>query len=350
MKATTYYASTLNDLSIIVIALLMLRPTFATKKSSYVVYMGAHTNRAQVTSADITQSHYDFLGSFLGSADKAKYAILYSYNNHINGFAAIIEDDVADQLSQHPMVVSVFLSQRKKLHTTRSWNFLVLENNNGQIPVGSLWEKARFGEDVIIGHLDTGVWPESKSFSGEGMGPIPSKWRGICQNDHDTTFRCNRGESLSDTSLQGKKLYPLLSSRSAKAANATAEEASPMAFITKPITELGTKPSPIMAAFSSVGPNSIIPEILKPDITAPGVSIIAAYTQARGPTYEDFDSRHVEFNSMSGTSMSCPHIAGVVGLLKTLHPDWSNAAIKSAIMTTGNKIQKSLMKNHGNCE
>ncbi|GFQ08249.1 subtilisin-like protease sbt5.4 [Phtheirospermum japonicum] len=113
---------------------------------------------------------------------------------------------------------------------------------------------------------------------------------------------------------------------------------SPMAFITKPTTELGTKPAPIMAAFSSVGPNSIIPEILKPDITAPGVSIIAAYTKAQGPTNEAFDTRRIEFNSVSGTSMSCPHIAGVVGLLKTLHPTWSPAAIKSAIMTTASTL------------
>ncbi|GFQ06712.1 subtilisin-like protease sbt5.4 [Phtheirospermum japonicum] len=112
----------------------------------------------------------------------------------------------------------------------------------------------------------------------------------------------------------------------------------PMTFITKPTTELGTKPAPIMAAFSSVGPNSIIPEILKPDITAPGVSIIAAYTKAQGPTNVDFDTRRIEFNSVSGTSMSCPHIVGVVGLLKTLHPNWSPAAIKSAIMTTASTL------------
>lgn len=73
---------------------------------------------------------------------------------------------------------------------------------------------------------------------------------------------------------------------------------------------------------------------MQPDITAPGVSIIAAYTEAQGPTNQDFDKRRVLFNSVSGTSMSCPHISGIVGLLKTLHPDWSPAAIKSAIMTS----------------
>ena len=73
---------------------------------------------------------------------------------------------------------------------------------------------------------------------------------------------------------------------------------------------------------------------MQPDITAPGVSILAAFTGLAGPTGLAFDSRRVLFNSESGTSMSCPHIAGVAGLLKALHPDWSPAAIKSAIMTT----------------
>ena len=37
-----------------------------------------------------------------------------------------------------------------------------------------------------------GIWPESKSFSDDGYGPIPSKWKGICQNDKDAGFHCNR--------------------------------------------------------------------------------------------------------------------------------------------------------------
>jgi len=73
----------------------------------------------------------------------------------------------------------------------------------------------------------------------------------------------------------------------------------------------------------------------QPDITAPGVSVIAAWTRANSPTDLAFDLRRVAFNSESGTSMSCPHVSGIVGLLRTLHPEWSPAAIKSAIMTTG---------------
>ncbi|KAJ4747967.1 Subtilisin-like protease [Rhynchospora pubera] len=61
--------------------------------------------------------------------------------------------------------------------------------------------------------------------------------------------------------------------------------------VTNPETVLNTKPAPFMAAFSSQGPNTITPGILKPDITAPGVSVIAAYTGATSPTGLDFDTR-----------------------------------------------------------
>ena len=68
------------------------------------------------------------------------------------------------------------------------------------------------------------------------------------------------------------------------------------------------------------------------------MSIIAAYTREVGPTNQQFDKRRVLFNAVSGTSMSCPHISGIAGLLKTLYPTWSPSAIKSAIMTTGKNI------------
>ncbi|XP_072982609.1 subtilisin-like protease SBT1.8 [Typha latifolia] len=99
-------------------------------------------------------------------------------------------------------------------------------------------------------------------------------------------------------------------------------------------TVLGVRPSPVVAAFSSRGPNAVLPEILKPDLIGPGVNILAGWSGAVGPTGLAMDGRRTAFNIMSGTSMSCPHISGVAALLKAAHPDWSPAAIKSALMTT----------------
>ncbi|XP_058775776.1 uncharacterized protein LOC131650051 [Vicia villosa] len=99
-------------------------------------------------------------------------------------------------------------------------------------------------------------------------------------------------------------------------------------------TKLKVKPSPMVADFSSRGPNSITPQILKPDIIAPGVNIIAAYSKSVSPTFWAFDPRRVDFNILSGTSMACPHVSGLAALIKSIHPDWSPAVIRSALMTT----------------
>ncbi|VVA11965.1 PREDICTED: subtilisin [Prunus dulcis] len=99
-------------------------------------------------------------------------------------------------------------------------------------------------------------------------------------------------------------------------------------------TELGVDPSPVVAAFSSRGPNPICVELLKPDLLAPGVNILAGWTGAVGPSGLAEDTRRVSFNILSGTSMSCPHVSGLAAVLKAAHPEWSPAAIKSALMTT----------------
>ncbi|CAI0560740.1 unnamed protein product [Linum tenue] len=115
--------------------------------------------------------------------------------------------------------------------------------------------------------------------------------------------------------------------RSAKG-NATAR-------LREPRTVLGYKAAPFMASFSSRGPNVIHPCILKPDVAAPGVNILAAWSQASPPTKLSQDRRSVKYNFDSGTSMACPHVAALAALLKAIHPTWSSAAIRSAIMTTG---------------
>ena len=68
------------------------------------------------------------------------------------------------------------------------------------------------------------------------------------------------------------------------------------------------------------------------------MNVIAAFTQGAGPSNLPSDRRRSLFNVQQGTSMSCPHVAGIAGLLKTYHPTWSPAAIKSAIMTTGTLV------------
>ncbi len=88
-------------------------------------------------------------------------------------------------------------------------------------------------------------------------------------------------------------------------------------------------PAPWMANFSSRGANSVAPDLIKPDVTAPGVSILAG----NSPT-PDIGAPGELFLATSGTSMSSPHVAGVFGLLKQMHPDWSSAMAKSALMTT----------------
>nr|GMC78072.1 subtilisin-like protease SBT1.4 [Ipomoea batatas] len=103
-----------------------------------------------------------------------------------------------------------------------------------------------------------------------------------------------------------------------------------------------TSPSaPRVAAFSSRGPNVLTPEILKPDVIAPGVNILAAWTGAQSPSQSSADDRRTEFNIISGTSMACPHVSGLAAMLKKVHPNLSPAAIKSALMTTSYTQDKS---------
>ncbi|XVF47716.1 hypothetical protein PTKIN_Ptkin03bG0133200 [Pterospermum kingtungense] len=100
------------------------------------------------------------------------------------------------------------------------------------------------------------------------------------------------------------------------------------------------KPAPIVASFSSRGPNSLVPEILKPDIVAPGVNILGAWTDFIGPSGMTLDHRRSRYNVMSGTSMACPHVSGAAALIKSKHPDWGPNEIKSALMTTSTVLKR----------
>ena len=93
-------------------------------------------------------------------------------------------------------------------------------------------------------------------------------------------------------------------------------------------------PGDVMAAFSSRGGPGQTLGVSKPDITAPGVQILAGHTPLPATVAGGLPGQL--FQSIQGTSMSSPHIAGAAALLKDLHPDWTPGQIKSAIMMAAN--------------
>ncbi|XP_073128273.1 subtilisin-like protease SBT5.6 [Henckelia pumila] len=586
------------------------------ERQVYIVYLGEHSGTK--TFQEIEDIHHSYLQSVKGSKEEAKKCIIYSYKNVINGFSALLYPEEAEMIADMDGVISVFRShpRNNRLHTTRSWDFINLleaDWDPTQVNGEGFLTSAGYGKDVIVGVLDSGVWPESASFSDEGMDPVPASWNGTCvegvafnsshcnrkligaryylkgyeanfgpinqTNDlpsprdiyghgthtsstiggrrvdnaaavggfgngtasggaplvrlaiykvcwlvpgqipaegntcldddvlaafddaiadgvqvisaslgksvavpyyedgvaigalhaakRDIVVVCSAGNSGPSTStvtnvapwiltvgassidrvfssplvigngmvLEGQSVtpfqkgtYPLvyagdveipgtttdtstglcgngtlspslvkgravfcwrgdtlatlevqraggvatvlgnsfdgigvigrpylipgtviLSNETAGLLNYTESQLNPSATLIPARTLIGTAPAPFVASFSSRGPNLIEPNILKPDITAPGLNILAAWSEAASPLNVPSDNRVAKFQIDSGTSMSCPHVSAAAALLKAIHPDWSSAAIRSALMTTakvtnnlGNEITDSL--------
>ncbi|CAO1944759.1 unnamed protein product [Urochloa humidicola] len=139
----------------------------------YIVYLGdvkhGHPN-------DVIASHHDLLSDVLGSKEDSLASMVHNYKHGFSGFAAMLTEAQAKQVAEFPEVISVKPSRSCSATTTRSWDFLGLDH---QIP-SDLLQKSRHGEDIIIGVVDTGIWPESRSFNDVGYGPVPSRWKGEC--------------------------------------------------------------------------------------------------------------------------------------------------------------------------
>ncbi|KAL2937114.1 Subtilisin-like protease SBT1.6 [Bienertia sinuspersici] len=377
----------------------------------------------------IFPTHYHWYTSEFTTSESE---ILHTYETVFHGFSAVLTTSHADTLNNHSSILAVIEDRRRYLHTTRSPQFLGLRIQRG------LWSESDYGSDVIIGVLDTGIWPERRSFSDQNLGPVPKRWKGICQlGEKFGPHNCNRKiigarffnkgheaafpeyKSARDADGHGTHTASTAGGRYSFRANMSGY-ASGVAKGVAPKARLavykvcwknsGCFDSDILAAFDSAvndgvdvisisigggdgisspyyldpiaigsygavsrgvfvsssagndGPNTMsvtnlapwittvgagtldrnFPaeivlgngKILKPDLIAPGVNILAGWTDAVGPTGLDVDTRRTEFNILSGTSMACPHVSGAAALLKSAYPDWSPAMIKSAIMTT----------------
>lgn len=113
---------------------------------------------------------------------------LYTYDNALHGFSAILSENELCSLKQSRGFVSAYKDRQVMIDTTHTPKFLKLNTVTG------LWPASDYGKDVIIGMVDSGIWPESKSFDDSGIStPIPSRWKGTCEEGQEfNSSLCNQ--------------------------------------------------------------------------------------------------------------------------------------------------------------
>nr|XP_009790288.1 PREDICTED: subtilisin-like protease [Nicotiana sylvestris] len=566
------------------ILLLALNPFTMAQSETYIIHMdlsampkafSSHQNWYLTTLASVSDSSN--LGTASNRNSFSSTKLVYAYTNAIHGFSASLSPSELEVVKNSPGYLTSTKDMTVKIDTTHTSQFLGLNSNSGA------WPKSDYGKDVIVGLVDTGIWPESKSYNDNGMTEVPSRWKGECEsgtqfnsslcnkkligaryfnkgliaNNPNITISMNsardtdghgthtsstaagslvesvsyfgyapgaatgmapkahvamykalweEGTKLSDilaaidqaiedgvdiislslgidgralyddpvaiatfaamekgifvstsagnegpdgqslhngtpwiltvaagtvdrefigtltlgngVSVTGLSLYPGNSSSSEssivflktcleekeleknalkivvcydtngsisdqmynvrnsnvfggifitnytdlefylqsefpavflnfqdgdKVLEYIKNSPSPKAKLEFQVTHLGAQPAPKVASYSSRGPSQSCPFILKPDLMAPGALILASWSQKSPATQINSGELFSNFNIISGTSMSCPHAAGVAALLKGAHPKWSPAAIRSAMMTTADAVDNTQM-------
>ncbi|KAL5167137.1 Subtilisin-like protease SBT1.9 [Glycine soja] len=140
-------------------------------------------------------THHDWFESTIDSIKSAKLGhssnqsqkLVYSYNYAMYGFSAVLTLEELEAVKNSHGFVAAYPDRNVTIDTTHTSEFLSLDSSSG------LWHASNFGEDVIVGVIDTGVWPESESFKDEGMTKkIPNRWKGTCEEGQDfNTSMCN---------------------------------------------------------------------------------------------------------------------------------------------------------------
>ncbi|XP_058079067.1 subtilisin-like protease SBT3 [Magnolia sinica] len=175
---------------LLVWSLLLLGPisdVWATdERQTYIIHLD-HSHKP-----DTFASHESWHQSMLESLTSAEGTsseemLLYSYSHVMHGFSARLSPSQLSELEKLPAHRATYGESYGKLFTTHTPTYLGLRHRSG------IWPASSYGQDVIIGIMDTGVWPESESFNDRGMSPVPDRWKGECENG--TAFSpslCNR--------------------------------------------------------------------------------------------------------------------------------------------------------------
>ncbi|KAI9154572.1 hypothetical protein LWI28_028269 [Acer negundo] len=270
------------------------------QQQAYIVYMGDMSDdRATIS---VMEEHHGLLSKAIGDEKIARKSRIYSYGKSFNGFVARLLPQEAQRLSEDENVVSVFPNTIRKLHTTRSWDFLGMTKTI---------KRSQLESNIIVAVLDTGIYVKSPSFNDKGFGPPPAKWKGKCVTGRNFTGcnnACDYG-TLSKDKVKGKIVYCLGSSRQdyfiklleGAGTIMVLDEPSDIAFTTlisatTVLVKQGIKidryinstknpqaviyktktvntTAPFLASFSSRGPQTINLNILKPDIAAPATPL-----------------------------------------------------------------------------
>ncbi|KAM0996546.1 hypothetical protein ACFX13_006583 [Malus domestica] len=145
----------------------------------HIVYMGSLPDGNPAYSP---LSHHLSILQRVVRGSLAETILVRSYKRSFNGFAANLTDQERKKIANMEEIVSVFPSIRMEPQTTRSWDFMGFDEKVSR--------NATTESDIIVGVMDTGIWPEAEGFKDEGFGPPPKKWKGVCEGGKN--FTCNK--------------------------------------------------------------------------------------------------------------------------------------------------------------
>ncbi|KAL1548712.1 subtilisin-like protease SBT1.1 [Salvia divinorum] len=175
---------------LLVLALNVVSTSYAAIDSNtYVVHMDKSKMRALDVSVGMSRRWYEAIMHTINvdSEGAEKAELLYVYENVISGFSARLSKQHLESLAKAEGFIYATMDELYNLHTTHSPHFLGLEEGIG------LWDAENLASDVIIGVVDTGIWPEHPSFRSKGLPPVPTRWRGKCKaGPKFAASNCNR--------------------------------------------------------------------------------------------------------------------------------------------------------------